>query len=260
MTPEHIREFSLLELLVLGELSKSEQLEVETAMATYPELKEEFKEIEYSLEVYAQAHSIAPPEYLLGNILDEIKQGKAPPASTQSKPAGKSNILKNIILGLLSLGLLTSIIWLFQSRSSINELNSEIEKEKQLCDSLQIQSNKIIDQYRSIVSDNNNRIEVQPTDNYPETKLIFNTNSAEERNFIQVDQLPPIAENQSFQLWSLRADLDPMPLNVFDESYGDIFEVQFVEGTTAYAITIEKKGGSQAPTLDNLIGVFAIQG
>jgi hypothetical protein len=47
---------------------------------------------------------------------------------------------------------------------------------------------------------------------------------------------------------------------LFEAPAGGLVEVQFVEGTEVYAITIEPDGGVDAPTMENLIGTVAVDG
>ena len=96
--------------------------------------------------------------------------------------------------------------------------------------------------------------------NYPTASLLIHNNNSSKKNYLQLSALPALSDNQSFQLWSLKADQDPIPLDVFDGTGDRIIEVQHINGTETYAITIEPKGGSKIPTLENLIGTFSLQG
>ncbi len=60
MSIDQIRESGILESYVLGDLEASEVVELEKALKTFPELQKDIREIELSLEKYAQAHAIAP--------------------------------------------------------------------------------------------------------------------------------------------------------------------------------------------------------
>ena len=59
-------------------------------------------------------------------------------------------------------------------------------------------------------------------------------------------------------MWSIKANQAPAPLNIFDIPEDGLVEVQFVEGTEVYAITIEPEGGRDTPTLENLIGTVGV--
>jgi len=77
------------------------------------------------------------------------------------------------------------------------------------------------------------------------------------KNFIELKKMPSITSQQSYQLWSLKADVAPIPLTVF-QGDENIFEVAFEEGTGTYAITIEPLGGKESPSLENLVGTISI--
>ena len=104
----------------------------------------------------------------------------------------------------------------------------------------------------------NRILNMTPTSGYPETQLLFHINTVDRQNFIQVQNLPGIAANQAFQLWSLKPGVDPIPLTVFKQGDDFIIPVDFEEGTGTYAITIEAEGGAQVPTLERLIGTVTV--
>lgn len=76
--------------------------------------------------------------------------------------------------------------------------------------------------------------------------------------FLQVQNLPPLASNQSYQLWSLKGDLAPKPLDVFESQNPKLFEIVHVESTNVYAITPEPKVGKDVPTFENLVATFTL--
>ena len=126
------------------------------------------------------------------------------------------------------------------------------------CDTLANNLRSQIANLESLLSRDSRIIPVSPTDNYPETELYFHLNDNEQRNFIQIKNLPPLASNESFQLWSLKSDQAPIPLDVFEGEEDIYIPVSYVDATNAYAITIEARGGAESPNLEKLIGVFNI--
>lgn len=74
----------ILELYVLGMISAEESVEVEKMMALHPEVKDEVRAIEESLETYAQANAVQPHEtvkpLLLATIdyMQRLENGEAP--------------------------------------------------------------------------------------------------------------------------------------------------------------------------------------
>lgn len=261
MTLIEIREGAYLELYAIGQLSEAEASAIEIAIDTYPELKSELNEIEDSLQYYAEAHAIQPSFTLKETILKKARAQNSRSSdtidlNTSSTPKPPSLAFKILLLALMlsSLGLLMTLI---TKQHRLDVLGDKYSQEKIICETESKNLKERIALLEALQNDNNSIIKIDPTDKYPDTKIYIHTNPASKKNFIQVQELPPLAADQSFQLWSLKGDSDPIPLNVFD---GDInlLEVDFIEGTSAYAITIEDLGGSQTPNLANLIGVFSI--
>ena len=72
--------------------------------------------------------------------------------------------------------------------------------------------------------------------------------------------LPDIVSDQTYELWSIKPNQPPIPLNVFDKPVNGLIEVAYVDDTSVYAITIEPKGGKNTPTMENLIGTVSVAG
>lgn len=262
MSLTEIRESGLLELYIIGNLSLYESKIVDEAISNFPVLKQDLYEIEQSLAFYSKAHSIPAPPITLSNILNEL--GSEPKINKDSNNNKKNNINPPAasIFGKLLWPLIFAITFAvsYWTISNLSSTNDSLEKQLASC----LQSNEEINDELIILEQirnrNNNIVLVDATEKYPETKLIIHDNQTDQKTFIQVQNLPELASDQSFQLWSLKADSDPIPLDVFQRDSANIFEVQHVSSTNAYAITIEQEGGSTSPTLEQLIGVFSISG
>lgn len=243
----------LLELYAIGSISDEDRQIVESALAAYPELVEEVRDIEITLEQYTRAHAIQPDPSLKDKILSQIKDkpSSSDAVPRRSNPLNWQNGAMIILLTLLAWQWLKSM----RDNTVLTDQNQQIS---QSCDSIQNQMNERIVTLENILSGNSRIIPVSPTEKFPETQLYFHLDSDQRSNFLQVKNLPNLADNQSFQLWSLKEGQDPIPLDVFQGTEDIIIPVQFVDATNAYAITIEPEGGSQSPTLENLIGVFNI--
>lgn len=95
MSIDELKSSGLLELYVIGDVTETEQLMVEKAVAEYPSLKQDIFEIEKSLETYAQYHAIpvaATAKPMLLTMLDyseRIKQGEVPVSTPNLSPESK---------------------------------------------------------------------------------------------------------------------------------------------------------------------------
>ena len=70
--------------------------------------------------------------------------------------------------------------------------------------------------------------------------------------FLAINKLPAPAADQQYQLWAL-VDGKPVDAGVFDIKDGPgMFKMKNIPRAQAFAITLEKKGGSPTPTMEKL--------
>lgn len=259
MNIEEIRSSGLLEYYVLGLLSKAEMQEVESYLVQFPELKQDFLSIQNAMQYYAQSHGIAPKDSLKPKVFDTIKsKGVKMSENASTNVSGgskKSSILPLLLCGLVTVG---ALAYAWGKIDSYNKLDADYQALRVECDSLNNVQTKRIKTIDKLSERNNRATYFAATDNYKETKLIFHHNIDTKENFIQIQNLPEIPDGMAFQLWSLKEGLDPIPLTVFNTNDGNIVPVDFEDGTGTYAITIEKAGGVQSPTLTRLIGTVGV--
>jgi anti-sigma-K factor RskA len=275
VTLQEIRVSGLLELYAIGALSEDEKIIVEETIEEYPQLKEDLIEISLTLESYARIHKIDPPEGIKNNILEEAAQHSGPiipakhrkTATQTNKSHNKSDnsFLEKIPVWPIaaSLFFLSTLGLWYQSWSKNNKHSAELvafEEKIQACEDQKLGVENQLMVLNAITSSDNQIVAIAATKNYPTASLLIHNNNSSKKNYLQLSALPALSDNQSFQLWSLKADQDPIPLDVFDGTGDRIIEVQHINGTETYAITIEPKGGSKIPTLENLIGTFSLQG
>lgn len=266
-----IRQSGLLEYYVLGLLSEQDAQMVERYLVDYPELQTDYLEIQKAMQVYAKSQGIAPKRNLVESIKSEISaNGSKDPVNSKitsdvnikntnnpSTQKGGSDWKSFALPALLAAVLFFS--WQGYNKGlELDNLQQEYNTYKEDCVSQQEEANRKRNIYAHINTPNNRTIELTPTDGYKESNLLFHNNNVDKRNYIQVKNLPQIAANQAFQLWSLKDGIDPIPLTVFKNGEDLIIPVDFEEGTGTYAITIEDEAGATVPTLSRLIGTIGV--
>ncbi|HOY13820.1 MAG TPA: anti-sigma factor [Saprospiraceae bacterium] len=255
MTIEEIRSSGLLEYYILDLLSESERQEVEGYLQEFPELRKDKIDIENALHNYAKAMGIEPRQGVEDNILDSIRQMggiKSPTVSPPPASAGFGSLLP-WLTGLLALTLIIGAYSFFNLKGKMDQMQSTYADSQAKCDSLRDEQNKTIDLLRKINDPDSRKLIMSATPGFQETQLFFHINDNSKENYIQIRRLPLIAENEVFQLWSLKDGINPIPLSTFRGDGTDIIPVDFENGTGTYAITIEPRGGSLAPNLAKLI-------
>ncbi|HLF64381.1 MAG TPA: anti-sigma factor [Saprospiraceae bacterium] len=253
MTVEEIRASGLLELYVLGQLTVREQELVWEHLVAFPALKKDLQEIERAAENFAQAAALQAPASLKQRILDEIGNTTSLPVKPVERNSGWR--IAAIIATLIALGL---FFLLLQKSRQLTVIEGRLEIVIDSCNQQNQQSLAQITTLQQLTLQDNEILHMTGTPKYPETDLYFHHNPVTQRNFIQVRSMPALAANQSFQLWSLKPNIAPIPLDVFQPPDTQIIEVRYEGATQSYAITIEPLGGQNSPTLENLIGIINV--
>ncbi len=265
MNLEEIKKSGLLESYVLGTLSGSQVDQVGQFLKDFPELNTEVREIERVFRAYAEINGIMPRSGLKADIIKEIT-GKSGPTSKPKDPntgSGSRSLL--IPLLLVSAVALGGLLWGFTKvkknadlENRLQSISDEYAAYRQTCDSLSGDNAELIAMMNTITNPGNRIIQLTPTGNFTPTTLYLHTNQDLQLNYIQAMTLPSIGANQAFQLWSLKEGLDPIPLSVFSGNEQQIFPIDYEEGTSTYAITIEQAGGASVPNLAQLIGTIKV--
>ena len=260
-------ESGILELYVLGDLSMEEIREVETFMSQYPEVKAEVDAIEKALQAYAISNAIQPSDAVRKRVMNSF----AEPAAAETpvlaiRPAGNpSNFYKYAFAASVAL-LLVSIILLInlnnrlkesitqlavlqtenqQYSSRVNFMTQELEDSKKFLEIYQQPA-----QYKLV--------SLKGTPKAPAASLTVAFSPAKEEVMIDLSSLkmPSNDEEHQYQLWAL-VDGKPVDLGVFDstDDHSGMKRMKSVKGAQAFAVTLEPKGGSVNPTMEQMMAM-----
>jgi len=256
----------MLEYYVLGLLSEQESAQVEGYLMQFPELKKDHFEIQQAVRQFAIKTGINPERNLEADIIKTIRaEGKKETVQQKSSvdKSGSANTNNknrpNYLMYALFGALLLAALWFANEKyNDYTQLQQEYVVYKSECDSIQNAQAERLRLYDQLNDPDNRTLSLSPTENYQETNLLFHFNPVKKQNYIQIKNLPEIETNQTFQLWSLKADTPPIPLTIFKTEDGFVVPVDFEDDTDTYAITIEAAGGAEVPTLARLIGTIGI--
>ena len=259
MTSKEIRESGLLELYALDEITDVNRKIVERAIAKDPDLLAELQQIDLALFNFAKVNGVEPSNSLKDEILENVRSTKdniLPQTKEQKIPERRrSRMGSNWLL----LSLLTgSLLFIGYQFNSIQGYEAQLQNTLADCDSLATVQSKNMEQLIAIQDPSNNFYAFTATEKYSSTDIILLSNTSSEKNFLKIDNLPELNANQTFKLWSLKADQDPIPLTVFVGERGAIIPLDFEEGTSTYAVTIEQQGGALVPNLEQLIATVKV--
>ncbi len=261
-------ESGILEQYALGDLSVEERLEVEKYAQIYPEVKSELIEIESALLSYAISNAIEPSEGLRNKVLNSLEKAEA---EVRALPATSSKALKFYKYAFAaSLALLfISVILLINLNNKLNDSYTQIAVLQTGNQRFSNQVNYIDEELR----DTRNALHfyqnqtayklvtLKGSDKAPEASMLVAFNPEEEEVMIDLSSLkmPSNDKEHQYQLWAM-VDGKPVDLGVFD-SEGDstgMKKMKSVKNAQAFAVTLELRGGSANPTMDQMMAIGSI--
>lgn len=265
----------IIEAYVLGIADEEEVRELELLSAQHEEIAAAIASYKNDLEEYGTLHAIPPPPDLKDKIWSVIE-------SEQRHPFGKSNLTlteqpaSNVVTHLETANrgkannnrtaiaaavilLIGSIVLNFvfwnKSKSTEEELAFvKTEQEKAIAASRQMQQ-------ELTASNNSLKMVMDPamksiplagvgehTDN--NATVIWDTRSKEV--YLSMNNLPPAPEGKQYQLWAI-VDGKPVDLGVFPKDKQEVMQkMKVIPAAQMFAITLEKEGGSEGPTLEQM--------
>lgn len=253
----------IVESYVLGLSSREDSIEFERMCAAHSEVRAARNAFELELESKLLQQKIDPPRELKPRILSEIgmeKDDQGPRIPYLAKPtlvprAGFARYVAAASLILLAGSVLLNLYLLNQYKKSIAQYKELSAIQTQLAGTNQILQTKL-DGYVSALSLMNNPfmevVKMPGVPNSPApssmTTVYWNTESRDV--YLFVNQLPKPAVGKQYQLWAI-VDGKPVDAGTFDLTEGISFvKLKKIPKAEAFAITLEKTGGSDAPTVD----------
>lgn len=252
----------VLDLYVLGALDKAEAKDVEQKAAAHPEIAEELKTLQATLKGFAQAHAIQPPVHLKGKIIANINEQAAihKTASKSISIAPASAKLRwlaaaSITVAITSSGL-AGFFW-SKWRNAEGRLISMQQENLIFAQNANymIDSSQLVlhekDQYYSFISDTaTTKIVMKGLPISPSSVALVFWNKNTKEVFLDVKSLPVPPEGMQYQLWALDNGV-PIDAGVFDlTDAGSLQKLKSITRAQAFAVTLEKAGGSPTPTLE----------
>jgi len=259
-----IREYiesGILEEYVAGELTEEQMLEVEKMSDKHPEIKRELNELQEALNVYAKAAEKKGHRSILDEALLEIKEGEeehfiAKLNEDQEVVIKRVNVIPvwsiaASILLVISLGfnyLFYSEFKKTKDQLAILEQNNVVlaEKTSNIEQELAYAELKVA----HFLNEDNVHVRMDGLEISPESYANVFWNKKSNAVFISVDNLPTPPHGHQYQLWAIKEGQAPIDAGIFDYSQL-VQELKVITGDVkAFAVTLEKEGGSPVATVD----------
>lgn len=266
----------ILESVVLGFSSEQERQEVSCLAHIYPEINEELVAIELAFERIAFDTAITPDASIKTKLIEKIKSEKQLDPSQEvttakiitmnAQAADSTKMWKMMAAASVVLAFGVAAMWVSTSNKSnavssqMASLQKEAQKDKQILTAMSLEQERYKSIQSVITEASMQKVVMSGTAMEPNASVRVMWSDADQKAVMVAQTILPPPTDMQYQLWAI-ADGVPVSLGVFNydelQNMTEPFDVK-ANNVTAFAITLEKKGGSPTPTMDKMVVLGAI--
>ena len=251
----------ILEAYLLDEVTPQERMELQRILDLHPELKEELFRIEVTMEAFALKTARTPRKELKENIMAKVETTAV---KSQHELKGKvvamqpkQNFWKYAAAASVTIALGASYLaynyrqqWQ-KTNVALTDLIALNQRVAQDYNVVNQKLEKIQGDFSIIGSSAFRKVVMKGTPGEPNALASVYWNVSTEEVFLSIQNLKDISKDNQFQLWAI-VDGKPVDAGVFDSGYAGLLKMKNIKGATAFAVTIEPRGGKQSPTLETM--------
>ena len=242
----------IVESYVLGLLSAQERFEFEQICAAYPEVNAAREAFELLLEKQAMENAISPPAEMKQKIADVLFPAEklSQKISTDIASVRKMNPpgigWLRIAAAACFILLVSSLWWNLSLKSENNTLKSDLNSSASRI--AQMESDAKAIQHSGV-----KMARMDGTANSPQSFTTVYWDTTSHDVYLLINNMPKPATDQQYQLWAL-LDGKPIDMGIIEitEKPLQLYHMKNAQAAQAFAITLEKKGGSPSPSLDKM--------
>ncbi|SHI65556.1 anti-sigma factor [Flavobacterium terrae] len=242
-------ESGILELYVYGLLDEAQNKEVLEMSKKHKEIENEIIAIEKS--ILSLSTSFSP--FLSVQNFEKIKAELEIKHNKIIELKSKSSRYNYVGWAAAALFLLF-IGYQYQQQSILKDANNELNQTIVSSENENRRANELL----NIIRDNNNTVVTLAGQTVaPKAVAKVYWNKETQKVYIDASGLPTPPEGKEYQVWSLKLKPALTPTSIgllseFNQNGSKIFEVSKTQDAEAFGITLEPKGGSKTPTMEQL--------
>lgn len=261
-TKEYISS-GIIESYILGLASPEEAGILECVMKNNAEVKAAFEEAQKTLEDLATAQAVTPPNDLRTKIWNKIQQEQSTeeplPVVSADIPAAKpqeeiriqgNNNWKVYAVAASVLFLVSvagNIFWMNDQAATRQEIARMTTEKK----SQQLAMQKMNQKMEMISNPDMKMVMLKGVEKHTDSKAMVFWDTKTKAVYLNADKLPKAPEGMQYQLWAIE-DGKPVNAGMYTEEKDSKTALASIPKAQAFAITLEKQGGSAVPTMENM--------
>jgi anti-sigma-K factor RskA len=260
----------LIEAYISGLAAPQESEELETAIVQYPEVASAVEDCRLGMEHYIMLQSVTPPPVVKQNLVRIIADEEA--ERLTGKGAEETQIIEETPVRKLHVSsswrwvaaaaivlLLGSLLLNFIFFNQYNDYKGRYEALVTTHNAMASEENvyrtrmEQMEHSLDIVKDPSMKtIQMPGTKAFPASMATVYWNQTSKEVFVLANKLPEPAPGKQYQLWAI-VDGKPVDMGVFDINTTELLKkMKSVDNAQMFAVTLENKGGSPVPTMDQM--------
>jgi len=260
----------IVESYVLGLANTEDSAEFERMCAAHSEVRIARDSFEKQLEKQAMDHALEPPASVKSKLFAEIEVEKdhAPRPKTlkQAVPAIRPVWIRYVAAAsIVLLAISTALNYYFfsQYRKYILKYDELVSSQTQLVNDNRNLQTRLQDyeQAMNLIRDPAMAVvKMTGVAASPSSLATVYWDSRSKDVYLLVNNLPTPAADKQYQLWAM-VDGKPVDAGIFEMKDGlSLVKMKNIPQAQAFAITLEKRGGSSLPTLDAMYVIGKVTG
>ncbi|MCX2681162.1 anti-sigma factor [Galbibacter sp. EGI 63066] len=249
-------ESDLLERYIIDDTSYEEEVRVEHHINKYPEVNEEYENLQENLELYAKAHAIQAPTDVKNEVLEKIKT-EIPAVSS------KKNIPWYFVAACVTtllFGVTTVMLWK-QNRllsSEKNTVASQIENLKSDVVSTNAMLENMKSKYAVLNDPETRKYVIKGNERAKNLRSVAYINPKEKLSAINIVSLPDLPEEKELKMWA-EINGEMVSLGVLEKADRKLMALPFKDSISNYKITIGAKGNNDFTAIDSEVANIKLE-
>jgi len=253
----------VIEAFVLGQLNESETKELLQYAEEHEEVRKALDEAEETLFLLGEKEKVVPPAHVKNTLFDElgIKSSQANNGVNIETPKSSKTInfypYFSAAASIIAIvGIVLSVYYYNLWQDTESRLSTIIAENQTMAQQYNVVKNQM-DQYAANIEilrqPGIENVPMKGLDIAPEAQAIVHWNKKTNEVFLNAKSMPSNDVNNQYQLWAI-VDGTPVDMGVFDVA-GDMTSLLKMKTTgkaSAFAVTLEPRGGSENPTLEKM--------
>ncbi len=258
MDKKRILEEGLLEAYLMGDLDLAQRGIVSDAMAKDPSLKAAYGAMEEDFERMAFENAVVPPSRIkksLEVVLNAMDEDPGVRQLTMDKERQTKIQFRLMVAASMAALFALSSFWLYNrwqdSEKNLQMVQRQTSELQNRLAGLENDYRQTNTKYQTINNPNVQPFLLVGNQKLPNSRAIAYVNHQTKEVLLNTKGLPKLSDDKTYQLW---ADVDGEMIDMgILPGDSDLVSMNYIDRAESLNITIEPAGGSEHPTVENLV-------